>query len=383
MNDPEIDRRRPLKILMVAPNPFFVDRGFSVHVYEQARALRRLGHEVVFATYHCGRDPDGFRTYRSLNVPWYGEERTGASIHRIYLELLLTATTLHAARRERPDVIHGHIHEGALAGLLCRAAGGPPVLLDLQGSLVGELEEKNFFRGPRKLMRSPFLALERWIDRRADATVKTMDGVDTDDFSPRPPDPELARRLGLPAGKKVIVFLGLFLRHQGVDRLLEAAAKTLRDRQDHHYLIMGYPDEARYRDRAQRLGIGAGCTFTGRIDYTRAPDHLALGDVAVSPKLSETEGNGKLYNYMAMGLPVVTFDRSVDRELLGEAAIYCRRGDAGDLARGILEALDQPQRSRRLGRAARERVVARFSWHSVARELEARYRELLDGSAHE
>ena len=43
-----------LNVLMVAPNPFFVDRGFSVHVFEQARALRERGHNVAFAAYHCG-----------------------------------------------------------------------------------------------------------------------------------------------------------------------------------------------------------------------------------------------------------------------------------------------------------------------------------------
>lgn len=388
-----------LKVLMVAPNPFFVDRGFSVHVYEQARALRELGHEVIFTTYHCGRDPGSFRVMRSLQIPWYKETETGASAHRLYIDLLLLLTTLRAVRREQPDLIHGHLHEGALIGLVCRLLGGPPVLLDMQGSLVSELQEKGFFRGPRKLLRPLLRGIEAWITSRSDAIVTssrelreallrrfglaadrvdwTMDGVDTDDFGPRGPDPHLAAELGLPAGKKIIVFLGLLVPHQGIDHLLQAAARTLADRDDHHYLIMGYPNEDAYRAEAQRLGIAAGCTFSGRIEYARAPDYLALGDVAVSPKVSESEGNGKLYNYMAMGLPIVSFDRPADREVLDQAAIFCRSGDDDDLARGILEALDDPRRAIELGQAARHRAEARFSWRAVARTLEESYRLIL------
>ncbi len=60
--------------------------------------------------------------------------------------------------------------------------------------------------------------------------------------------------------------------------------------------------------------------FTGKIPYDRAPEYLAFGDVAVAPKLSATEGSGKILNYMAMGLPVVAYDTPVSREYLVPSA---------------------------------------------------------------
>jgi glycosyltransferase involved in cell wall biosynthesis len=75
-----------------------------------------------------------------------------------------------------------------------------------------------------------------------------------------------------------------------------------------------------------------GVTFTGAVRYEQAPAYLALGDVAVAPKLSLTEGNGKLLNYIAMGLPTVAFDTSVSREILGDLGIYAPAGDWTALA---------------------------------------------------
>jgi glycosyltransferase involved in cell wall biosynthesis len=388
-----------LNVLMVAPNPFFVDRGFSVHVFEQARALRERGHNVAFAAYHCGRDPDGFRVYRSLCVPWYGAEQTGASLQRIFIDLLLFMTTLRALRGEHFDIVHGHIHEGAFIGLLCRPFTGCPVLLDMQGGFVDELTEKGFFSGVKKLLRPMIATTERWIVRRADAVIASsgrlansvvgnllppprevgvvMDGVDTDVFSPRPGSPELRRELQLPAGKHVVVFLGLLMPHQGIELLIEAAALALRTRDDHHYLIMGYPNVERYRDMVESAGVLRNCTFTGRVEYGRAPEYLALGDLAVSPKIGETEGNGKLFNYMAMGLATVSFDRAADREILGDTGLYAEPGDIAAFAAAIVKLLEFPDLRQNLGTAARRRAVENFSWHAVACNLEDHYRKML------
>jgi glycosyltransferase involved in cell wall biosynthesis len=114
-------------------------------------------------------------------------------------------------------------------------------------------------------------------------------------------------------------------------------------------------------------------TFPGRIDYDQAPRYLALGDVAVGPKLSETESNGKLYNYMACALPTVAFDTPSSREILGDLGVYAPRGDVAALADAIAGLLEDPAASRQLGLQLRQRVQEHFSWQNTARQLAKAY----------
>jgi glycosyltransferase involved in cell wall biosynthesis len=139
---------------------------------------------------------------------------------------------------------------------------------------------------------------------------------------------------------------------------------------------MGYPGEDRYRAMAQRLGIAGSVTFTGRVPYERAPRYLAAGDVAVAPKLSTSEANGKLLNYMALGLPTVAFDTVVNRDILGPAGIFARMADETDLAERLLNCLaDEDERSDR-GAALRERAVDKFSWTEAGRRILEIYRHV-------
>lgn len=388
---------RPLRVLMIAPTPFFADRGCHVRILEEVRILTRLGHEVEVATYHHGRDLPGVRTVRTLRIPWYQKLAPGPSVHKLYVDWLLVATSLRAAARFRPDIVHAHLHEGVFVGQFVRARTGAPLVADFQGSLAGEVADHTRGGWKKRLVRAVFGPAEAWLTRAPDCVVASStrfadelrarsgirrvallaDAVDTDRFRPGLGSPALRLELGIPAERAIVVFLGVLAGYQGVDHLLEAARLVLARRSDAHFLIMGYPNVEPYRARAAALGLGDHVTFTGRVDYDRAPAYLGLGDLAVSAKLSTTEANGKLYNYMACGLPIVVFDTPVNREILGDLGVYAPLGDAGALGAEILALLDDPEERTARGRALRARATAEHSWERAGERLVDLYRELL------
>lgn len=383
------------RVLALAPTPFFADRGAHMHIAEQAYALQRLGMDVQIVTYHLGRNLPGLPIARCVRVPWYRKLGPGPSWHKFYVDPMLLVTAWRVARRFKPDVIHAHLHEGAVLGKILSLALGIPMIFDVQGSLTGELIAHRF-----PLVASPldkiWYALERWIDHFGDVVVAqstemrqeliekfkvpqarvlmAYDGVNTGVFTPGQRDPELVRKFGIPADKKVIVYLGGLSPHKGVDTLLEAFPKVLRAVPDSYLLLMGYPHEEEYRQKIKRMNLGHAAQVTGRVPYEEAPRYLTLGDIAVAPKRSQTEANGKIYNYMAMGLPTVAIDVVVNRDILGDLGVYASpMKDVDGLARKIIDLLQDDTRRRQLAEQVRAKAVKDYSWDNVAKRLVRAY----------
>jgi glycosyltransferase involved in cell wall biosynthesis len=184
--------------------------------------------------------------------------------------------------------------------------------------------------------------------------------------------------LSIPADCPVIVYLGLLTDYQGIPLLLQAARILKQREMDAHFLIMGFPNVDHYQQMAADLGVTDRTTFTGKMSYEEIPAYLALGDVAAAPKLSDTEGCGKILNYMAMALPTVAFDTPVSREYMGPLGVYA--GQAGDhaarasalasaLADAIAGLLNNPQRRTELGQKLRARAARNFSWERAGQHL--------------
>ena len=369
-----------------------------MRIYEEVRALAAHGVETEIVTYPAGADPAGLIVRRAPRLPGVRVRPVGPGYTRPLVDATLLATALSAARRFKPHLIHAHLHEGIAIGAVLRRRLRIPLVADLQGSLVGELVDHGFL-SHGSMITSIVGRIERWLVRQPDTILASSsaalrllesqgvdprrlawfpDGADLTAFRPLPLDRTLEASLGV-AGKRTVVFLGLLTPYQGVDLLLDAAPAVVQAVPDAHFLVMGYPDEERYRSMADAKGLRASVTLTGRIPYSDAARYLSLGAVAVSPKLSVTEANGKLLNYMACGLPTVASDTPVNRELLGDDGVYVPVNDAPALARALAELLRDDDRRARLGPALRRRAETEFSWPALAQRLIGIYERVREG----
>jgi glycosyltransferase involved in cell wall biosynthesis len=390
----------PYRILAIAPTSFFADYGAHVRIYEEVRHLQERGHRVTICTYHNGDAVPGMDIRRSLNVPWRQGVQVGSTRHKLYFDVMLEWTVLRAALRTRPHLIHAHMYEGALLGWPLRQLLGVPLVFDYQGSLSGEMIDHHFLRRDGTFYPA-VRGLESWINGLPDAIITSSengaaalrdtfqvppervfpitDGVNTSVFAP--PGTAAAREtvaarkalLGIPPEAKVVVYLGVLAPYQGTDLLLEAARTVLQTQPDTYFVIMGYPGAESYARLAGEMGLLHRVLFPGRIPYAEAPAWLSVGDVAVAPKLSATEGAGKIGNYMALGLPTVAFDTPVSREFLGDLGLYAERGNAVALAGALDSILDDDARRPRLGAALRDRAVRCYSWQAAVRRIEDVY----------
>jgi glycosyltransferase involved in cell wall biosynthesis len=389
-----------VRILVIAPTPFFADRGCHVRILGEAKALQQLGHAIQICTYHLGKNIPGLETVRTMRIPWYKKLSAGPSVHKFYLDLLLLWKVLLCCRRFRPDILHAHLHEGIVIGKVAGALFRIPMVADLQGSLTEELLDHRFIPRwgwlvglcrwverkinelPHHLITSSFrtaqLMLEKFALEQSRVTA-IGDGVDLDVFYPRMPDPDLRAKLGIAPSDKVVVFLGVLTPYQGIDLLLEMIPSIVRAQSRVKFLVLGFPEE-QYRARAKSLGIDHCTIFTGKVSHADAPEYLALGTIAISPKMSMTEANLKLFTYMAMGLPTVVFDSPVNREILGDLGIYAAYGDPVSFAEAIVELLRDERKARDLGRLCYQKAVEWHSWKVVGDRLTELYEHVAGSS---
>src|SRR5258707_11000380 len=129
----------PLRILAIAPTPFFVDRGGHVQIDEQARALQKLGNTLELCTYHIGRDRPDLTIKRIRRVAWYNKTDAGPAFGKLYLMLLLFVLSYREARRFKPDILHGHGWDGCWIAFALYKLTGTPFVFDMQGSFTGEI----------------------------------------------------------------------------------------------------------------------------------------------------------------------------------------------------------------------------------------------------
>lgn len=389
---------KKLKVLMIAPTPFFADRGCHVKILEEVRALSRRNIDVKVVTYHIGRDIEGIDIQRIVNIPWYKKLEAGPSIHKYYLDLLLAFKAIKVAAKFKPDIIHAHLHEGVFAGKIVQFFIRKPLIADYQGSMVGEMLDHGFMKRnsfpfrfnswlertinkwPQKIIFSSSGAKEFFLANfnvNPEKVVSFVEGTNTDEFHPGYDTCQLRKKLGIPGGKKIVIYLGVLTKYQGVDILIDSINDVKRKFNDVHFLIVGFPNLEYYIEMAQKLGVSDWITFTGRVNHEDVPKYLNLGDIGVSLKLSKTEANGKLFGYMAVGLPCLVFDTKTNKEILGDTGIYAEYNSKESFVEKLIFLLENEKTAKEYGKMARLRVLGKYTWDNTFSNFIDIYKDVL------
>jgi glycosyltransferase involved in cell wall biosynthesis len=327
-----------MKILMIAPEPFFEPRGTPFSEYFRIRALSQLGHTVDLVTYPFGMDRSvpGLRIFRCWRPPWIKTVRTGPSAAKLVLDFFLLLKTLRRLWREEYDLIHTH-EEASLIGVFCQKMTKIPHLYDMHSSLVQQMDNFKFTRSKtvlRLLRFSETLSLRSaaavivicraLFDYAAgitDAAKLTLIENFMDD-RPAAADEEKLRHLRdeiNPEGKKIIMYTGTLEAYQGIPLLLQSV-RLLDD--DFRLVLVGGTEEQvnRLRGEIAALGLEKRAVALGRKRSQDIPYYLKTAAVLASPRILGTNIPLKVYSCLASGVPLVATDlpthtQSIDRDI--------------------------------------------------------------------
>ena len=293
------------------------------------------------------------------------------------------------------DVVYASKDRPASFGtaLKIRRKRGTPVILDIDDCEVEIRAAVDAKRGLRKQLREPnslfwTKRVQRWVPQADAVTVVSKylqerhGGVmlphakDTDHLDPHRFDRSALREDHNVANYELILYLGTPRPSTGLEELVRAV--TLLDRPDLRLMIVGAArwQSGRAWDYEKRLRVLGGdrIIWVPQQPFEKMGEFLALADLVVLPQRDEPINYGqvpaRIFDAMAMGLPVVASGMSDLPEILDGCGRVVPPGDIDALSGAIREILSDRGAARWLGEAAREKCVREYNWAAASRVLE-------------
>ena len=381
-----------MRILLVAPQPFYQERGTPIAVRMLVEALCGQGHAVDLLTYHEGADLDieGLRILRTPALPGLRHVPIGISWKKLVCDVLLCGRLLGLALTHRYDVIHA-VEEAVFPAILLRSSARARVVYDMD-SMLGEslVSRWRLLRPAGRMLR----AMERAVIRRADAVFavcKDLAGHVTVDAPGVPVF--LIEDVALPSQPfcggaeplrelldirgPLALYVGNFQRYQGVEQVVRAAALLPQASDLTLVLIGGTPEDVgRVRALVRKLHLEERVYLLGPRPLAQLNDFLAQADILLSPRLHGSNTPMKVYSYMNSGRAILATRIRSHTQVIDDDSALLVEPNAQALAKGLtILALDEGLRTR-LGSAARRRASERYSLEAFREKVRAAYQTL-------
>lgn len=385
---------QPMRILMIAPQPFFEPRGTPFSILNRLSSLTRGPVEVDLVTYPIGRDPGifGVTIHRSARFPGIKSVPIGFSVRKIVLDALLILKARSLLRNNRYDLVHTH-EEAGLVGNWMAGHYGVRHLYDMHSNLLEQMRKSVFFRhGPlrwlgEKLQKSALRnadaviticpELQHYVDRVAPTVPHVLIENTFDHFAETAEGTrDEVEKLGLEPDESVLLYAGTLESYQGIELVIDAAPSVLaRHPRTRFVLVGGTPGQVRYYSaRADAAGVGERFSFTGMVEAHAIPGFIDAATVLLSPRRRGTNTPSKIYTYLRSGKPMVATALETHTQVLTDDVAVLTPLDGEAFAAGINAMLDDPARRDAIATRAQAYAAEKYDvalYHDALRELYA------------
>lgn len=381
-----------MRILILAPHPYFQERGTPIAVNLLAQALCERGEKVDILTYHEGTDPvNAAGTLHRIRPPLFGLVRgirPGPSFKKLVCDLYFLACLVGLLRRHRYDVIHA-VEESSFMAMLLGPIFRTPFIFDVDSSMTTQIVDRYPVLKPT---RRALEFLESLPARKAIAVVPVCEALasriarypvrhlailkDVSLLSEKPaPDHPENLRATLGIDGPIAMYIGNLEPYQGIDLLLEAFARVGARAPDACVVIIGGEDAdiGKARQRAHELGIGAKVHLVGKRPIGQIGTFMSQADVLVSPRLQGENTPMKVYSYLHSGVAVLATDLPTHTQVM-DGHIACLAPPEpvafGEALAGLLQ---DGSRRERLGNRGRAFIETEHSYEAFRKTVNGLY----------
>jgi len=388
-----------MKILLLAPQPFFVERGTPIAVRCLVEVLSARGWQIDLLTFHEGEDVSlrNVRIIRTANLSWVRNIPPGFSLKKLVCDKIMFFKALGLIRREKYDYIHA-VEESAFMAAFLGRMYGIPFVYDMDSSMPAQIVEKH---GAVSMLFPLMRWFEKWAIRRAAVVLPVCDALDElakkegakktivlrdpPAFSVKSQANAEAKKKELGVSGTCFMYIGNLEVYQGVDLLLNSFAVSAKSGAKASLVIIGGTpaDIRKYESIADGLGIGKMVRFLGPKPVGQAGDFVAAADVLVSPRITGVNTPMKIYAYLNSGKTILATGICSHTQVLSAETAVLEPADAESFARGITRLAGDAELRKKLAgnalrvaaekysRSAFERTVSEFCklMESITRPL--------------
>lgn len=381
-----------MKILLLAPHPFFQERGTPIAVDLLIRTLAHLGHSIDVLTYPEGETRDygpRVRLFRIAAPAGCRHIRPGFSIKKLRCDFRMMPHARRLVRENHYDHIHA-VEESAFMAYRLHRETGIPYTFDMDSSMPRQIADK-------LPLARPFLplmhAVQRPVIRAAAAVLPVCDSIAEEarsagarrieilrDISLLPADlpydPAKGFRAGPPPISGVtLLYIGNLEPYQGIGLLLEAFARVAPQAPEATLVIVGgRPDDLQTcRTRLHELQIEDRVHLLGPRPVADMAHLFHDADILLSPRTQGENTPMKIYSYLDSSRPIVATDLPTHTQVLDSTVAELAPPQPAPFAEAMLRLIRDPDRRLRLATAAKARAQARHTLPAFEATLASLY----------
>ncbi|MGL5082081.1 MAG: glycosyltransferase [Microcoleaceae cyanobacterium] len=385
----ESPRGEKLRILFLAPHPFYQDRGTPINSSIFLKALSEDQHQVDVLAYPEGRDIEyeNVTIHRTVKCPFVSNVRPGFSWKKLVYDALMVIKAAQLVSKKQYDMVQA-IEESVFIALLFKVLLNIPYVYDMDSSIAQQMIEQLPWL-------SPLAPVLNWLEglavKRAKAVIPVCDAIAEDiaQYNPEKvtilPDISLLQEEGHPEvdedlrsdlklGGTMLMYVGNLEGYQGIDLMLEGFAMALRQDSTLDLVIIGgEPDSiAHYRQKAAQLGAGHKVHFMGPRPAKHLSSYLSQADILVSPRTKGKNTPMKIYSYLDSGKAVLATNLLTHTQVLNDQVSQLAEPSPESFASGMVTLAQDVALRQELGLAGQQLVQEKHSYrafHKTVSEL--------------
>ena len=380
-----------MHILLLAPHPFFQERGTPIAVDLLLRVLSERGDQVDVLTYHEGEERayPGATLHRIPSPPGVHNVPPGLSIKKLVCDAFLLTRAERLARAGNYDLVHA-VEESVFMAMRLKRRHCIPYVYDMDSSMPRQIREKH---AACRFLLPIMQACERRAIRGAVAVVAVCDALadiareggaayvtllrDVSLLS-IPGAIECPAELACPVDGTTFTYIGNLEGYQGIDLLLESFSRAVTNGIDGQVVVVGGTPRhiEAYRRKLPALKLVDRVHFVGPRPTGALRAIFSQTDVLVSPRIKGNNTPMKIYSYLDSGKAILATQLPTHTQVLDDTTACLVSTDPRSFSQAMLQLAADPSLRERLGRQARERAQAQYSFDVYRNTLLSLYGQL-------